>query len=293
MKSKKQQYFHISYFESYLQKMKDSKKKFTLISTTYTKKILQEENKIFFNDKGDQDFRLLSLIMSVRKDAKEFLDNGGEIRDDKIDFFNMFEIPSEEEIICKIDLTAAYWTYALKRRILKPETNQKLIKLYGVSKKKVKQTMKDYDSTPSEKMKLKLKTREVGEFKDARLKAFGSLATMKTTTEYENGYRVKEETIQEPTKEVYMEVCRGIDQLMKECHRNVPGCIYYYWDCVFVKKKFAQDVVDFFKERQYNTTMQETKIDFVKIGEIGYLISSSDDKIYMTRRENKHLIIND
>lgn len=282
----KQQYYHISYFENYLEGLKVNKKTFTLISTTYTKKILQHKAQVFFNDKGDQDFRLLSLITSVRKDAKQFMEREGEIQKGKIDFFNMFEVPTEDQIICKIDLTAAYWTYALKRGIIKPETNQKLIRLYGVSKKKVKQSMSDW--TPSEKVKLKI--REVGEFKTARLKALGSLATMKTTTEFERGYRVSEETKEEPTKEIYMEICRGIDELMKECHRTVPGCIYYYWDCIFVKKEFSAEVLEFFKEREYNVSMQETRIDFVKIGSIGYLISSSDDKIYMTRRENKHLI---
>lgn len=282
----KQQYYHISYFENYLESLKLNKKTFTLISTTYTKKILQDKSVAFFNDKGDQDYRLLSLITSVRKDAKAFMDEGGRIEKTKIDFFNMFEIPAEDEIICKIDLTAAYWTYALKRRIIKGETNQKLIRLFGVSKKKVKQAMSDY----SPQIGRKVKTREVGEFKTARLKALGSLATMKTTTQFERGYRVSEETKEEPTKEIYMEICRGIDELMKECHRTVPGCIYYYWDCIFVRKEFSRQVVDFFKQREYNVSMQETKIDFVKIGSVGYLISSSDDKIYMTRRENKHLI---
>lgn len=265
---------------------------FTVISTTYTKRIIQQGDggeinlNAFFNDRGTGDHKLLSLIHEVRKDAREWMEREGLTESGEgIDFFNLFEVPKEDEVIAKVDVSAAYWSYALKRGIITPKTNEKLIKLYGVSWRRIKQKKTDHVDGKQEE-----RERSVGEFKAARLKALGSLATTKVTREYENGYIVSEQIKEESTKIVYMEICRGIDRLMKECHQNVPGCIYYYWDCIFVKKEFSAQAIEFFKQREYNTSMKITKIDFIRMGDIGYLISTLDDTIYMTRKENKHLL---
>lgn len=286
--SEKQEYRHISKFEEALSKMKNKPGEFYVTSTSYTKRIhIPGERKVFFNDKGEQDGRLLTLISLVRKDAEKFLSENDVSYSDDIDFFNLFEVPKEKEIIKKIDLSAAYWTYARKRGVITEDTHQRFLSMYAFSFRKVRK--RGYYIVDGKIMEYE---RAVSEFKDARLKALGSLATRKLVQKYKDGRIISEELIVKETRPLYMEICRGIDKLMRECREKVPGCIYYYWDCIFVKDEFSEEAINFFKERDYASTTKETTIDFVKIGDMGFLISTSDDKIYMTRRENKHLFEN-
>lgn len=87
-----------------------------------------------------------------------------------------------------------------------------------------------------------------------------------------------------------MEVCNGIDRLMKDVNFNIDGCVYYYWDCIFVKKKFEKEVIEYIESRGYDVSTEETKLEYIKIGETGYLLSTSDSKIYMTKKENGFLL---
>ena len=99
-----------------------------------------------------------------------------------------------------------------------------------------------------------------------------------------------EQIIEHPARPIYMEVCRGIDDLMKECQQKVEGCIYYYWDCIFTTKKFEKQVIDFFKDRKYEVSVDETSLEVVNVGDAVYLLSTKEAKMYMVRKEDKHLL---
>lgn len=242
---------------------------FEVHSTTYSKRINYEGARIVFNDDGKSDMGQLKLISKVRSDAANFLKRGDNLRSTYIHFFDLFERPKTDEVIHKVDIKSAYWTYALKRGILSPETNRYFLDKFRYLSYK--------------------------EGKQKRLRALGSLATTKTILKYTNGVPdwdgIERKTSE--TKDLYMEICRGVDDLMRECVKNVEGCIYYYWDCIFVSSKFSQDAVDFFKSVDYDVKVGETKLDYVDLGEKSYLISTSageKNKIYMVKKENKHLL---
>lgn len=276
----KNYYYHSKYFEDKFSKLKNSGQRFTLISTTYTKKIITETCKIFFNNEGSSDDRLLGLINLVRNDAKLYLQNGGICRNTHIDFFNLFEVPDNNDIICKVDIRSAYWKAALQNLIIQLRTNEAHKKMF--EKQDINE---DFDQFTERKNETS---------KSSRLKALGSLATTKITTTYENKKQYGDQIVDvSPTKQIYLEVCRIVDDLMKECVGEVQGCVYYYWDCIFVKKKFSQDAIEFFRKKNFETRMDETKLEFIKLNnDVGYLLSMSDDKMYMTKRENKHLLEN-
>jgi hypothetical protein len=263
----KHKYYHIKHYSDKFENLRKNKRDFQLISTGYTKKIVTHNEVMFFNDNGSDDKKVLLLISAVRADAKKFMEvkTVDDVSELKTDFFNLLDIIKSDEIIVKVDIKSAYWEYALKAGIITKNTNDKFLKWYeGVDAHFAKQ---------------------------ARLKALGSLATSKLTSVYKNGKLIHNEPIDtQKTKEIYMEVCNGIDRLMKDVNFNVDGCKYYYWDCIFVTKKFEKDAVEYIRSRGYDVSTEETKLEFIKIGDIGYLLSTSDDKIYMTKQENKFLL---
>lgn len=263
----RQRYYHIKHYHSKLEKLKKQKRNFELIKTSYTKKIKTDTEIMFFNEAGEDDKKVLLLISAVRNDAKKFLEKRGieDIKNLETDFFNLLDVIKNDEVIVKVDLKSAYWEYALKAGIISQKTNEKFLSWY-----------ENIDASYA---------------KQARLKALGSLATTKLTSVYENGKLVYDKPIYtEPTKNIYMEVCNGVDRLMKDCNYNVEGCKYYYWDCIFVAKEFERDVVDYLNSRGYDVSTQETKLESIKVGDIAYLLSTSDNKIYMTKQENSFLL---
>lgn len=263
----RQRYFHIKHYSAKLEHLKKMKQDFELVTTSYTKKIVCKNETMFFNDEGDDDKKVLLLISAVRGDAKKFLEKKGvdDVRAVETDFFNLLDVIKNDEVIVKVDLKSAYWEYALKAGIISKKTNDKFLSWY-----------ENIDTFYA---------------KQARLKALGSLATSKFTSVYENGKLVYNKPVHtEKTKDIYMEVCNGIDRLMKDCNFNVEGCKYYYWDCIFVQKEFEQQAIDYLNSRGYDVSTQETKLELIKIGDIGYLLSTSDNKIYMTKQENKFLL---
>jgi hypothetical protein len=258
-------YYDISDFELYKQKLIKKKVDFEVVKTTYTRRITTKTKRIVFNEGGEKDNVLLSLIGMVRKDALEFIDKCK--NDSYIHFFDIIEKPRSKKVLSKIDLKSAYWNYAIKKGIIKEKTNEFLIKEFS--------------------------NRGDNSLKKARLKALGSLATTKTTEVYEKGV-LNTEKLQlktEPTKDIYMDICRGIDSLMRECVNNVKGCIYYYWDCIFISEEFEEDAIEFFKSYGYQTSTEKTTLESVRIGRNYYLLSSVDDKMYMVRRENAKYIL--
>ncbi len=253
-------------YDRYLQNLKDRGEDFELTRTTYTRKITRDKTIVMFNDSGEPDHKGLILLNKVRRDAKDYMERDCVIRNSYINFFDMIEKPTSNKLIHKIDIRSAYWNYSRKVDLVTNETHACFLDLYKDEPNKVA--------------------------KGARLKALGSLATTKYSVMFENGkpnYNTEITTTQ-PTKPVYMEVCRNIDDVMKECAAQVPGCIYYYWDCMFVNAEFSKMAIDYFKAKEYEVSVGETMLDYVQLGNIGYLISQCDEKMYMTRREDKELL---
>jgi len=265
--AKKIKYLKLVQYNKYFEEIKKEKRSFKLQKTTYSRIITINNKKIIFNDKGETDYKTLALISKVRKDAKRFLKYKEWNSVSYIDFFNMLNIPNSNEVISKVDIKAAYWSYAKMNNVISEQTDQYL---------KEKFVEHSYEFT-----------------KQARLKALGSLATTKRTIHYVNGILdYEEEPITQPTKPIYMNICKGIDDIMKECSVNIDGCIYYYWDCMFIKKKFEEQALNFFKSKRYDVGINETRLEYINISGNGFLCSQSDGKIYMTKKENKHLIWN-
>lgn len=261
---RKSEYHHINFFDETVRRFKEEGKDFIVLSTTYTKRIKTLDRDIFFNDKGKPDFKLLPLINLVREDAQIYLDSDGVLDFSNIDFFNLYNLPKEDQIYVKIDMKSAYWELALKENILSEKTNNKFIQITS--------------GIPNE------------EVKKIRTKALGAMATTKTIREYINGKKILEDVKSEPTKQVYLQVCRGVDKIMKECVEENPDCIYYYWDCIFAPKSIKKEVIEFFKKREYKVSASDTKLEYVIVGEIACLISTWDKKMYLSRRENKHIL---
>lgn len=260
-------YYHIKYYPKQFQKLQDQKRDFQLVKTSYTKKIITQDEIIFFNDEGADDKKNLLLISAVRNDAKKYLENNtvNKFYKNNTDFFNLLDIVNTKKVIKKIDFKSAYWIYAMKMGVVSEETNNKFIEWYA-----------GIDSFYA---------------KQSRLKALGSFATTKLITVFEKGrYKYTMPPIEEPTKHLYMAICDGIDRLMKDVNFNIPGCVYYYWDCIFVEEEFSNEAVEFIKNKGYDVSIEETKLEFVTLGGVGYLLSIVDGKIYMTKKENKHLL---
>lgn len=256
--------YHIKYFDKEFKAMLRSGIEFELIRTTYSRRLTNNEEQYHFDNKTDEFKAVLNLINVVRREANEWLKAGGTIRETPIDYFNLLRTPTDE-VMAKIDLRSAYWRYALLNNIITEETDRQLKAIF--------------EDCPVE------------DYKNARTKILGSLATRKTVQLYAGGQPVGDpEIITQPTRPIYIEICRGVDDLMKECASEIEGCVYYYYDCMFVSYKFSDEVIDFFRKKQYDVSVEETKLEFFKIGEVGYLVSTADDKMYVTRRENRHLL---
>lgn len=265
--AKRNQYYPMKYFPQLLWRIKKNEEDFKLIKTTYTKKIITKDETIFFNEEGEDDMKGLLLIGAVRKDAKKYLEKNTieKIYASKTDFFNLLDIVKSNQVIVKIDFKAAYWTYALDKGIITQQTNEKFLEWY--------ENIDVYYS------------------KEARLKAIGSLATTKFTNVYIKGrWHHAEPVYREPTRDLYMSICNGIDNLMKDVNYEIPNCVYYYWDCIFMEKGHEQQAIEYIKSRGYNVSVEETKLEFVMVGEIAYLLSIEDDKMYMVKAKDKHLI---
>jgi hypothetical protein len=278
-------YFKIKEARGIIETLKERRQTFELTETKYSKKIIvyptltkvptKEDIKergikklpkiqMMFNGDGMQDIILLGLINKVRNDASKWL---GETGKEYINFFSLIDKPKYGTIAQKVDIKSAYWTCALKKDIIKQSTNQYLAE--------------------------KMSNRPLKEVKHSRLKALGSLATIKKVTQYNLGKETDEDPdirIQ-PTREIYMDVCRGVDQIMKHA-ALIPGVFYYYWDCIFCHREALKEVIEYIKDIGYNCSIDETVVEYVKVGENGYIQTTTDKKIYMVRKEDMHLLNN-
>lgn len=261
----KTRYYLPQYFGEEFARAVNSKADFTYERTSYTRKIKYDSHTIIFNQEGRMDDRILSLINKVRKDANKYMaENNTKVADSKIFFLDLFSIPKSEDIITKVDITSAYWKQSVMSGIVSAETDAFL-----------NETFKDYTAK---------------KIKEARLKALGSLATRKEVETYSEGKVVDWEIIEQPTKGLYMNICRNIDQLMRKCRIQVDQCIFYYWDCMFVPKGFSQQVIDFFRDKGFECKSEDTSLTYDKVGTKGWLTSEVDGKMYLVSSENRNLL---
>lgn len=256
---------HISFYEDYIKKIKDKGVRFDLSKTTYSRKVKQKGLTILFNEDGDSDMDALGLINLVRKNAKDFLGNTSfKQRSEYIYFSELINKPKSQEIIYKIDVRSAYWIAAMKRGVIEETTNSKLLEVF------------------------EFKTPE--EMKRTRLKALGSLATKKTEQEWLGRKLLKEKVVIENTKDLYMDICRDVDNLMRECVDENQQIVFYYWDCIFVPSGFEMEVMEFFKNRKYDVSVGTTRLEYINIGRTNWVLSQDDDKAYMVKKESRGLI---
>jgi hypothetical protein len=246
-------------------KLKLRKANFEVAKTTYSRKIKMKGLTILFNDDGGSDYDSLALINMVRENAKEYLGKTSfEQRKSFIHFSELINKPKSGEVIHKIDVRSAYWSMALKRGVIEELTNRKLLEVF------------------------EFKSAE--EMKRARLKALGSLATRKMIQIYEFGKLIKEEPIIENTKELYMDICRDVDNLMRDCVDENQSIIFYYWDCIFAPETISSEVLNYFKKLKYDVQVEHTKLEYVNVANTNWIVSMSDNKAYLVKKESRGLI---
>lgn len=278
----KNHYYHTKYFNRFHDRFRGHlENEYQLIETTYTKRIKIGNNNYFFNNDGDMDLNVLRLINAVRNDAKRYLsDPRNKPRDTYINFFKLIQNPLPNKVVAKIDLTSAYWKMSCNMGIVSMQTDELLKTLFD-----------DKQYNEFEMMFGDSKKKVYEDFKKARLKALGSLSTSKHVKHCKGKIIVDEYVTTEPTKPLYLEICRCVDEIMSESGQKLDGAIYYYWDCIFIYKEFEKQAIDFFRERGFETKSEDTMLEYVPIKNgSGYILSHCDGKIYMTRKEDKHLI---
>lgn len=264
----REEYYELKHFSKIKSQLKDRREKFSVIGTTYTKRIKTSYRRMMFSEEGERNDDSLIMTSSVRASAKKFIeDTKYDLTKEivKPDFFNVVDKAIKKPgLIVKVDIKQAYWEMACKKGIITPEVDEKLRKV-------TENYLPEY-------------------VKDLRLKALGALATTRHFQDYEDGLLVNEYLETEITKPLYMEICHGIDDLMKKLSKEVKGCRYYYWDCIFMAKGAEQEAVDFLKDQGYSSEMKEVVTKYVEIGGVGYIMSKTDSKSYITRKENADLL---
>jgi len=260
-------YYHIKYFNDFIRSLRNKKSTFILEKTSYTKVIKIRNRRIIFNENGESDIRLLSLINKTRQDAKKYMEGKtiNDINTKDISFYTLYDNPSDK-LITKVDIKSAYWMLALKKGIVSEKTNKSFIEMYEGFDVKI--------------------------MKAARLKALGSLATRKQIIQYNNGSIYDEYMTEQPTRNLYLSICQDLDNIMIKCRNECPEIVYYYWDCIFVNSRYSHHVIEFMKLQEFDVSVGETRLEYIDIGDNsgGYLLSKSDDKIYMVKKEEKFLI---
>ncbi len=262
-------YRKVDDYELYLESLVKDRASFIVHKTSFTRKIKEGGLTTIFNKEGDSDFNVLSLINMVKEDAKNYLKNVGVPDFDKEDIFwsSLTEKPPLT-LVTKVDIRGAYWEFALKNKIISKETNEYL-KIHFDKNEKLKQ---------------------------ARLKALGSLATRKEIINYINGEIIEPENfedkyeVNEETRKLYIYICKGIDSLMREIAYGIPGAFFYYWDCIFTDHNTTKEVVDFILKQKYAIRTETTRVDVINIGSHKYLQSADDQKVYLIKPEQKHLL---
>lgn len=261
-------YLSIDDYEDFVEDLRKGKNFFETHRTNYTRKVKFDNNTYMFNEDGRNDFQILSLINRVRRDSRAYFEENKEnifkeLKEASIQYFDLIEKPPFEHIeVAKVDINGAYWNYALQNGIISKETDDYLHNEYGGTKG----------------------------MKRARLKALGSLATRKIIDVYEDGVIKTTRLKKEVTYDLYIYINKGINDLMIDACINTKGSFFYYVDCIFTRADAAQELIDFIAKEKYHTTCDETRVSVETILDRKYLLSKSDDKMYVIRPESEWIL---
>lgn len=225
------------------------------VSTNYSVRFEIGRRKIMLNETGERNEDIFTLMNECKNDARKYL---------KSDSPKIVK-PSEEILWCavneyedlpkgvyepilKIDLSEAYWRKGVLEGIISKKT-EKAFKSLNYSHLK-----------PEEERKQKKLT---------RLKAFGSLATIKTVKIYKYGKLIDEWIeCEKPLRSLYMAICELVANDMQEIITEVGG-LYYYWDCLFVRVKDNKEnkIVKKIQELGYKCTVEKDNATVIDTGD--------------------------
>lgn len=245
-------YDDIENFNKY-KKLFKKYKTVTVFKTKYSIKIDYGKKKVFLNRGGESGgTSILGLINRVKRDTQNFLDQEkiNSTKSNEI-FWSYYNDESDllkkgtEFKVAKMDITSAYWTRGINDKIIS------------------KETVEYFNSLHFENVKDK---------KGARLKAFGSLATVKHKEVYNYGKKSTEHIppiMNEQFRSVYMGICNGVAEDMQTVLSHVNG-IFYYWDCIFIDPQYIETVTELFKDLGYNCTIEKHTASVVRSKHISY-----------------------
>lgn len=226
-------------------------KKFPLVkteSTNYSVRYIFPKKQILLNEEGRQSGASFNLSNLCKNDAERYLKNpeGRKVKNDRSILWYSTNVAEElpegvEEPIYKIDLSQAYWQKGVQMGVISEKTNKAFKSL-------------NFKSYKEEKM--------------ARLRAFGSLATIKTVKKFKYGKLVDEFIkTNAPLRGLYMAICEEVANDMHLIMENTRG-LYYYWDCVFVKRNdlVKNEVINEIEKLGYKCTVEDSNATVVNYG---------------------------
>ncbi len=231
-------YDNLENFSNY-KRVFDRYKNVKVSKTKYSIKIDYGKKKVLLNanNGNDTNVNLLQLISKVKNDTKKYLEGVDmkTVKNNDIFWYYYNELADKDGQrfeVAKIDLNSAYWTKAINCGIISKETV-------------------DYFEG--------LEWESVKEKKSGRLKALGSLATVKNVTEYEYGKVLPDSydlIFNENFRNIYMWICNEVAKDMQTILGMVNG-VYYYWDCVFVDLEAIDKVKEIITSIGYNFTIEK------------------------------------
>jgi len=243
-------YDSLESFDKYKREFKRFKN-VTVFKTKYSIKIDFGKRKVFLNKDEQGSTNILGLISRVKRDVDNYIEKVDYqlTRDNDIywSYYNdETDVINDGFEVAKIDLTAAYWTKAINEGIIS------------------KDTVNYFDS---------LKFDSVKEKKAARLKALGSLATCKSKEVFIYGDKDNifyPQITNKIYKNIYMWICDAVAKDMQTVLGYCDG-IFYYWDCIFVKPEFMDNVVELFDGLGYKCTVEQHEAHIFKSKTNSYL----------------------
>ncbi len=242
----------IANFDKDFNALVSRKESFTLVQTGYTARIKQDrghkKTTCLYTEKKEgispriiksYNIFVLKYINKVRSLAKNF-----ELEKEISSYSDigwcscLANLPHDLYLYC-IDVKSAYFYSAVELGLFS------------------KEYIKEYNESFSN---------EVGYeklYKPSRLVILGSLATKRRTRIYKKGICKSDsgyKTYDEKMRNVYVEICKGVDNLMIELN-TIQGTVGYYWDCVFATSEEASiRVSEVLKEKGFEFTIEKKKV---------------------------------
>jgi hypothetical protein len=223
-----------------------------VFSTKYSRKIhLGKKKKVLLSKGRNDSLNILPLINRVKQDTNNFIDGVKMVTTHSNDIFWSYYNETCEDTgecfdVAKIDLNSAYWTKAINKGIISKETNDYFESMYF---------------------------KDVKDKKMARLKAFGSLATVKSHDVYKYGKLQSEFQpliMNEDFRNIYMGICNDVALDMQTVLSKVNG-YYYYWDMIFVSLDKVKEVSNLFNSMGYKFTVEKDKAEIFRSKYISYI----------------------